>query len=934
MVDAFARMQCATKLRLSMTDTPDSTSDAHLWHSLAVDAVAQALEVDPDKGLRSSDAEARLQRYGANELATEPQTPAWRRFLAQFTDFIVLVLLAACVISGLLREWLDSIAILVIVMLNALVGFLQESRAKKAIDALQRMTSPQARAVRDGETQNVEARSLVPGDVILVEQGDIVPADARLVEAQNLQVEEAALTGESVPVSKDAAAVLPGETGLADRADMIFTSTRVTYGRGRAIVIATGGDTQLGEIAELMAGVVEERTHLQQRLDQLGRLLVYAALAVVALVFTIGVLQGRAMLEMFMVAVSLAVAAVPEGLAAVVTIALALGLQRLAKRRALVRSLPSVETLGATTVIASDKTGTLTQNRMTVRQIVVGSRMVDVEGDGYEPTGAFRAHGQPLDPAADEKLLEVLRIAAMASKAELRQDKGEWTVIGDPTEGALLVAAVKAGLTRDELGKTYEEIAEIPFDSDRKCMSVLVRDGQGTVLLFTKGAPDVLLARSTWIADGSDAQPLTDAVRARLEQANRTLAEQALRVLAVARRKLDAIPQDPTPALEADLTFVGLIGMLDPPRPEAIAAVAKAHQAGIRTVMITGDHAETAIAIARELGIYQQGDRAVTGAELQDMDDETLARDVETIRVYARVSPEHKLRVVRAWKSRDHIVAMTGDGVNDAPALKEADMGIAMGITGTDVSKEASDMVLADDNFATIVAAVEEGRTIFDNLRRFVLFLLSCNVGEVLTVFCGILLGLPLPLLPIQILWINLATDSLPALALGVESGEPGVMKRPPRPVHEPLITWHYAVHLLIQGAIIGAVALGAFCIEYFLRTPHHGERARVMAFSTSILAQLVHAFNLRSLRHSIFRVGLFTNRCLLWSAAAIVTMELGVIYLPFLQPVFKTMPLALVDWAWIVGLAIVPLVLVELLKACGLFGRDADDQTAADSLA
>lgn len=889
------------------------------WHAVTVADVAAQLQSDPQRGLSVDEAEGRIQQYGSNELTATAREPAWRKFLAQFADFIVLLLLAAAVVSGLLGEIVDAVAIGVIVILNAIIGFVQEYQAEQAIAALKQMTAPHARVLRNGDVEDIAARDIVPGDVVLVEQGDIVPADARLLSSQNLQIEEAALTGESVPVQKRAVDDIPADAALGDRRNMLFSSTRVTYGRGQALVTGTGMKTELGKIAGLVEGVREEKTPLQMRLDDVGRYLVFAALGIVAIVFVIGILRGEEPVDMFLVAVSLAVAAVPEGLSAVVTIALALGVRRMAARNALVRRLPSVETLGSTTVIASDKTGTLTQNQMTIRKIVTEGRVIDVEGEGYAPEGQFSENGQPLDPETDPALLGVLRTGTIANAARLREGEGRWTIMGDPTEGAILTAAAKANYWRDELMQQYQTIAELPFDSERKRMSIIARAPSGETGLFVKGAPDVMLDLSTRVLEGGQVVPLNDAKRQEILAANAELAQQALRVLAVAQRVLDTVPDEPTPELEQELIFIGLVAMIDPPRTEAIEAVRVAHGAGLRTIMITGDHPETAVAIARELGMFADGDRAITGAELERMSDQQLQQEVEHIKVYARVSPEHKLRIVKAWKARGEILAMTGDGVNDAPALKESNIGIAMGITGTDVSKEAADMVLADDNFATIVAAVEEGRSIFDNIRRFIHFLLSCNLGEVLAMFVAVLVGLPIPLLPIQILWINLATDSLPALALGVEPAEPGIMQRPPRPANEPLITRSLARILAFQGLIIGAVTLGAFALEYYFRTPGDVERARVMAFSASIFAQNIHAFNLRSTRYSIFKLGFLTNPYLIGATVVVLLSELAIIYVPFLQNIFETVPLTLNDWGWVIAFGLVPLVVVEIAKALGL---------------
>ncbi|HBY95793.1 MAG TPA: calcium-translocating P-type ATPase, SERCA-type [Chloroflexi bacterium] len=909
---------------MRITESPvqtGATLDGDRWYAEPVETLLDDWSELSQQGLSHTEAAQRLEAVGLNELVIKAGESPLKKFLQQFSDFIVLILIAAALISGLLGEWLDAIAIIVIVILNAVIGFIQEYRAEQAIEALKKLTAPNARVVRDREVRIIPAREVVPGDLILLEQGDIVPADARLLASQSLQIEEAALTGESVPVKKDAHARVPLDAPVADRLTMVYASTQVSYGKGRAIVTATGMQTELGKIAGMVESVAEEKTPLQDRLDRIGKYLVYAALAIVAIVFLVGLARGEDPLHMFLVAVSLAVAAVPEGLAAVVTIALALGVRRMAARNALIRRLPSVETLGSTTVIASDKTGTLTQNAMTVRKIVVNDIIVDVTGEGYEPEGEFLVHGQLLPANLRADVAEVLRIGELANTAALRwnEQTGRWEIVGDPTEGAILVAGAKFGLWREEIISTFREVAELPFDSERKRMSMIVRRPNGRYRLYVKGAPDVILNLCTHYLDHGIAHPLTSERRAAILTINRDLANQALRVLGVAFRSLERVPEEPTPEMmEHDLVYAGLIAMIDPPRLEAIAAVEEARRAGIETVMITGDHLATAVAVGRELRLFDQDDVAITGQELEHLSDAELIARVDDIKAYARVSPEHKLRIVRAWKARNQVVAMTGDGVNDAPALKEANIGIAMGITGTDVAKGAADMILADDNYATIVHAIEEGRSIFDNIRRFVHFLLSCNIGEVITMFVGPLLGWPLPLLPIQILWINLATDSLPALALGVEKAEPGIMQRPPRPSSEDIITPRLLRIMLFQGLIIGAVTLAAFAIEYFLHSGSE-ERARVLAFSTSIFAQNVHAFNLRSNTLSIFKLGLFSNMALIGAFIAVLLSELAIIYIPFFHPIFQTMPLDLADWGLIAGLGVMPLVIMEIVKFVGL---------------
>ncbi|THK36459.1 cation-translocating P-type ATPase [Ensifer sp. MPMI2T] len=900
--------------------------------------VAAALETDPERGLSAEEAARRLSRFGHNELTEEKPPSRWRRFLSQFNDVLVLLLIAAALISSLL--WLvepdthlpyEAIAILAIVFLNAAIGYLQEARAAMAVSALRQMTAVQSTILRDGRQQEIAVAELVPGDVILLEEGDAVSADARLVEAAGLRASEAALTGESQPVAKSTEP-LAQAAALGDRSNMVFSGTTLTYGRGRAIVTATGMRTEMGRIAGLLQETPDERTPLQRELDRVGRLLGAAVVAIatviIAMILLIEEINGLAALfDVLIFGVAIAVAAVPEGLPAIITAVLAVGVQRMAARNAIIRNLAAVETLGSADVIAADKTGTLTRNEMTVRRVVTASGEVEFEGTGYAPEGAMHGlGGEAVEGELKEEVLFTLAAGARANNARIEEEEGQWTVKGDPTEGALVVAACKAGLG-EEIADRFERVQEIPFSSERKLMSTIHEDGEGTSLrLFTKGAPEVLLSRSTQELVGKEPRPLSEERREAIRSANEELAGQALRTLATAYRPLPG--ETDGRSVERDLIILGLVGIMDPPREEAKRAVARAKSAGIRPVMVTGDHPRTAAVIARELGI-SQGERAVAGTELEAMSDEELDRVVAETSVFARVDPVHKLRIVEAFRRASLIVAMTGDGVNDAPALKTSDIGIAMGITGTDVSREASDMVLADDNFATIVAAVEEGRTIFANIRKFLRYLLSSNMGEVMTMFFGVLLaetiglraagsgGIVLPLLATQILWINLVTDGAPALALGADPADPDAMRRPPRPLQEGAITARMWMGIAFVGAIMAAgtiLVLDASLPGGFIEgsgTLHYG---RTMAFTTLMLFQLFNVFNARSDDQSAF-VSVFANRWL-WTALCLsLGLHAAVIYVPFLQAAFSTVSIGIADWALCAAAASTVLWLREIEK-------------------
>ena len=925
-----------------------------------------ALGSDSTLGLSRDEAQRRLQEYGPNQLKSAPETPWWRRLLEQFGNFLVIILLVATVISMI--EWLlqdpretalpyEAIVILAIVILNALLGFFQESRAERSVRALMELAAPESTVVRDGERQRIDAREIVPGDLVLVEAGDKIPADARLTEIANLRTDEAPLTGESLPVAKDTQPT-DADTVLGDRRNMLFSGTVATYGRSRAVVVATGMATEVGRIAGLLETAKKESTPLQQELDRTGKRLSVIMLGICAVVFATGLLSSpvtdlNAILALFLFAVALAVAAIPEALPAIVTVGLSLGVRRLAAAHAIVRKLPAVETLGCATVICSDKTGTLTRNEMTVRAIFASNTLVDVGGSGYIPEGEFTVGGTELAeaPTVRDAIEKTLVAAALANDAELVNKDLRWTVHGDPTEGALIVAARKLGVLEPELAR-FPRIAELSFTSERKRHTTVHvdREKPGELRVFVKGAPEVLLAKSRYLWENGQIVPLNEERRANLLQRNGTLAAQALRVLAVASRTVPtaSLGIDPqaaidrktkielTDEIEEDLVLLGLAGMIDPPRPEAKTAVATAKRAGIRSVMITGDHPATAEAIARELEIFEPGSRTVTGTDLRHMTDDELDAGVEQARVFARVDPEHKLRIVHALQRKGHIVAMTGDGINDAPALKTANIGVAMGITGTDVSKEAADMVLTDDNFSSIVRAIEEGRGIYDNIRKYLIYLLSSNAGELLTMFAGVMfagvlglvpaeVGLFLPLLAAQLLWINLVTDGPPALALGVDPKDPDVMQRAPRQRGTGVLTaddwWRLAgigfVMMVGTLAVLDAYYPGGIFTMFAAGTgPNAADEtyARTMAFTTLMMFQLFNVYNCRSGWRSAFS-GFFDNKWLLGAVALSLCTQLIVIYIPVLQTAFRTAALSAFDWLISTSVAATLLVLMELVK-------------------
>lgn len=881
-----------------ITTAPPRAASRSAWHARDLAEVYAELESSPS-GLTGAEAARRLAQYGPNELQAAARVSPWAILLAQFQNVLIIILLIATGLSLLLGHGIESIAIIVIVLFAVLLGFVQEYRAERAIEALRRLAAPNATVLRDGIEQAVPARDLVPGDVVLLRAGDRVPADLRLIEAVNLQIEEAALTGESLPVEKSAEVSVPPEAPVAERRNMVYAGTSVSYGRGRGIVVATGMQTEFGAIAAMLQTIETGRTPLQENLDRVGHTLARAALVIVAVITLLGLWRGQPLVEMIIFGIALAVAVVPEALPAVVTISLAIGVQRMVKRNALMRRLPAVETLGSTSVICTDKTGTLTKDEMTARRLFVAGQWWDITGSGYAPEGEFRRDDQPAPP--DDAVRWLLRGAALASDARVVFRDDRWRAQGDPTEAALVVAAAKAGLAVDELVAQAPRVAEIPFSSETKRMTTL-HDEDGVTVAYAKGAPEVIVpACSHWLSPTGPA-PFTAADQARVLDAAQTMAGAALRVLAIATKAPATLAN-----AERDLTLLGLVGMIDPPRPEAKAAIQTCLQAGIRVVMITGDHPLTAAAIARELGLLSHG-RVMTGSELDALGDEAFARIVETVDVYARVAPVHKLRVVTALQQKGYVVAMTGDGVNDAPALKKADIGIAMGITGTDVTKEAAAMTITDDNFASIVAAVEEGRRIFGNIKKYLMYLLSSNVGEITLMAGATLAGLPLPLTAVQILYVNLATDGLPALALAVDPPDDDLMRQPPRDPRRGIFT-RPVVGLMMAGGLWSAL-VNISLFVWALQSGRSMVEAMTMTFISLVLIQFFKAYNFRSDHLSVFHrpfANRWLNLAILWE----LLLLMGVVYLPFLHEPFGTFPLSLNDWliVTLVALTVVPVL-------------------------
>lgn len=887
------------------------------WYNQSPDEVLKNLSTTKERGLTEDEAKKRLEEYGENALAEEKKKSFGEKLKEQFFDPMIIILIAAALVSIFVGEGLDAGIIIAIVIVNAFLSIYQEGKAEEAIAALQKMSSPRAKVIRDGDHEEVDSNKLVPGDIILLETGDIVPADLRLIESSNLKIDESSLTGESVAVEKHFDQVYDGKMEIGDRENLAYSSTIVTYGRGMGVVIETGHKTEIGKIATSIATVGDEQTPLQRKLAKLSKTLGILVIVICAVVMGVGLLYKHDPLDMFMTAISLAVAAVPEGLPAIVTIVLSIGMGKMAEKNAIVKKLLAVETLGTTTVICSDKTGTLTQNEMTVVKVFTDGQVYHVSGTGYSPEGDVTKKDEIVTIEEDENLKILSSIAALTNDAKLKVKGGDASITGDPTEGALLTFAEKAGNGLDNLYKNFDRLEEIPFDSDRKMMTTFHDKIFEGIASFTKGAPDVVLDRCEKVLiDGKEVE-LDEKLRKEILGKNSEFARSALRCLGYAYRKHSDMPSEITSeSIEKDMVFVGLTGMIDPSRPEAKEAIKECKSAGIRPIMITGDYLETGLAIAKDLGIAERDDQAIMGRELNEMSEAELREIVKEKSVYTRVSPENKVQIVTALKQNGHITAMTGDGVNDAPAIKKADIGIAMGITGTDVAKNTAEVILTDDNFATIVNAVEEGRIIYSNIKKFVAYLLSCNLGEVLIVLISILMNLPVPLIPIQLLWLNLVTDSFPALALGVERGEADIMNEPPRDPDEPILDTEIKITVAIQSIAITVATL----LAYFVGLKWYGQaeglhHARTMAFSTLIICELLRSYTARSIDKTVFEIGVFTNKKLVMATVFSFLLMLVVIYVPVLNDAFGLMDLGPREIAVVLGSSVIPLVAGEIQK-------------------
>ncbi len=879
------------------------------FYDISGEEALKELDSDVKNGLSAASASERLKKYGRNKLEGKKEKTFFQMLLSQFTDFLVIILIIAAIVSIGMKDYTEGIVIIAIVILNGILGVTQENKASNALKALKELSSPLAKVLRDGAVIKIQSDEVVPGDIVFLEAGDYIPADLRLIETVNLKIDESALTGESVSAEKKVDVVLPDNAGLGDRVNCAYMGTVVTYGRGMGVVCHTGMKTQMGSIAAMLEDTKEGTTPLQNKLNSFGKILGLVCLAICLIIFGIGVLRGLELQEMFMISVSLAVAAIPEGLTVVVTVILALGMQKMVKVNAIVKKLSAVETLGSTTVICSDKTGTLTQNKMTVLEIFDGSAFYNVSGTGYSVEGEI-TNSDSGEKSESDHLSKILTAAVLCNDSIY--NKEEQQIIGDPTEGALLVVGAKYGVSSDELKAKYPRIQELPFDSDRKLMSTF-HNIDGKIIMFTKGAPDEILRRSTSIYKDGSAQQMTINLREQVLSANETYAKRALRVLGVAYKEIGDIKEADLINAEQDLVFCGLLGMIDPPRDEVKTAIEVCKNAGIQVKMITGDHKVTAAAIAEQIGIHSQTP-AIDGNEIESLSSDALKEKVRTTNVFARVSPEHKVRLVEAIKANGNIVAMTGDGVNDAPSLKKADIGIAMGITGTDVSKEAADMILTDDNFATIVRSVEEGRTIYNNIKKVVGYLLSCNIGEILLIFIAMLAGMPVPLGAIQLLSINLVTDAFPAFALGMEEKEEGVMNNPPRDPREPIVNKRLLSLVLAQSVFLALSCLGAYMYGHFIIG--NEQTARTMCFVTIVLEELLRAYSARSETTTLLRMNVFNNSFLNKSVLASIAFLLLAVYVPFLQPVFDTHALELTLMFTCLGFAIFAVAGNEISKA------------------
>ncbi|MDD7593527.1 MAG: cation-translocating P-type ATPase [Peptoniphilaceae bacterium] len=907
------------------------------WYLKSAEQAEQDLQTSRTTGLSTEEASKRLEQHGPNKLEEAKKTPLSQKLIAQLKDPLVIILIIAAVLSALTNAGVEALIIVAVVILNAALSIYQEGKAENSVAALQKMSSPNAKVVRNGDLTSIKAEELVPGDVVVLETGDIVPADLRLFESSNLQIDESSFTGESVAAEKAANAEITQEKGIGDRENMAFSSTIVTYGHGKGIVTTTGKETEIGQIATTIQAYEDEETPLQKKLNVLSKFLGRLVIGVAAIVFVLGLIGGQDLLEIALTAISLGVAAIPEGMTAVVTIVLSIGMNRMAERNAIVKKLLSVETLGTTTVICSDKTGTLTQNEMTVTKIFTDGREIDVTGTGYAPVGDLLIDGRKVTAADSEILKTMVTIAASANDAKIVEDKEKGHItIGDPTEGALLTMASKAGVEPKELSETTPRLDEIPFDSDRKMMTTFHDNYfEDHVASFTKGAPDIIIQNCDRILIDGEEKELTDDIRQQLLDKNSEFAKQALRCLAYAYRSWETLPekdQQTSDHVEHDMVFVGLTGMIDPPRPEAKAAIAETKSAGITTIMITGDYLETAYAIGHELGIADSPDQAMMGEELNNKSLEEVQEIVKTHRIFARVSPQNKVQIVDALKANGEITAMTGDGVNDAPAIKRADIGVSMGITGTDVAKNTANVILTDDNFATIVNAVEEGRIIYSNIKKFVTFLLSCNIGEVIVIAVAMVLDIimaftntgfrfPTPLSPIMLLWLNLVTDSLPALALGMEPREDGIMQAKPRDPQEPIVGKADFKRIMVQAIAIGVATLGAFGIGYYyfgqgLDGAAKLAEGRTMAFSTLILAELFRAMAARSNVHTMNEIGWFSNKHMNRAILIGVALLLIVLYIPLLRDLFNVSFMTLKEWVPTLILSIIPFVASEGYQA------------------